>query len=385
MYASDSSALRSLESLTSNEDLRPQVYGWIAKCHEFFNRTDDAVAAYELAAAAASSDEERAEYVASLAASLAKTGRTEEALRRVSGALRGITASQAQATLYRTIGDIEKSLGRKRDAALAYEMVAYNRPEDAAARFGAAYAQGDAELSHLSCANYDTLLRSDPSHISALNNQGVTLDDLGMPIRSVSMYRRAAEQNSTVAMANLAFKLLKEGFAKEAEEYIANGRAQADPHENIGLAMSRLVETREKESEALKGALQRGAQEQRFFHAYYPTLLTSAAIEEVPAGEWSVRSTLAELTMKGNHLVAEWADGSQRRRVEGNLENRAGPVRIHRLTKWPIRDEWRPDAGVDGFAYFDDRLERLVVLSTERGDDFLIEVCRKPEVTGARA
>jgi tetratricopeptide (TPR) repeat protein len=385
MYASDTRALESLKSLSENPEMRSYVYSWIAQCYRRSGRAGDAIAAYEQAIASSRTDEERAGHIVSLAGCIADIGKVDEAMQRLVDALRTAACGPNQARLYEKVAELEKQRGNAFNAALAREMVAFNRPEDTSARFAAAYAQSDADLLHISCTNYSTLLSFDPSNTWALNNQGVMLNKLGMPIRAVAMYRRAAERSNTLAMANLAYKFLSEGFAREAEELIDAARKEPSPHENVGRAMAAVAEAKEKEDGTFQAIVQRGVQQQQFFHSYFPALLISEAIGPVPTNEWFVKSTPAQVTMEGSDLVVEWGNGSDRRRIQGMLKNRAGVVRVRKWEKSLFLDEWRFDEGVRAFACFDESIGRLIVLSTEGDENLSIEVVRRPGSANAGA
>jgi hypothetical protein len=126
-------------------------------------------------------------------------------------------------------------------------------------------------------------------------------------------------------------------------------------------------------------------QQQQFFHSYFPALLISEAIGPVPTNEWFVKSTPAQVTMEGSDLVVEWGNGSDRRRIQGMLKNRAGVVRVRKWEKSLFLDEWRFDEGVRAFACFDESIGRLIVLSTEGDENLSIEVVRRPGSANAGA
>src|SRR6185369_1067483 len=107
------------------------------------------------------------------------------------------------------------------------------KPENTSLRFDAAYAQSHTDLSQLALANYDTLIRQEPDNSMAINNLGVEVDRLNMPIRSASYFKDSAEKNNTLAMANLGYRYLNRGFAKEAEEILRNAQKLENVYPNV--------------------------------------------------------------------------------------------------------------------------------------------------------
>jgi tetratricopeptide (TPR) repeat protein len=369
LQAGDPGALSSLESRKNNDETRAHVYWWIGRCYEDSNRLDDAIAAYEQAVSWPCSDEELSRYTARLAACLLRIGKPEAAIRRLGLAVRTATPGEPQAILYEQIAEIEKEQGNKLNAALAFEMVSFSRPADTTARFNAAYAADEANLVHLACANYSTVLKFNPENRGALNNQGVALGKLRLPIHSNAAYQEAAKRDNSLAMANLAFNLLAAGFAKEAEDMVELALKQENPHESVGRAMAKLSESRKDEEQELQKILVRGAKQQRFFQLFYPIYVSSEPIDSLPAGKWFIGQTVVDLTIGADGLVVDWGTGASRRRVEGALKNRAGIVKIRQ----------GENTSVTSYVYFDVSIDHLIILSPEMEEGLYIEVVRKED------
>jgi tetratricopeptide (TPR) repeat protein len=375
MQAGDESALVALESLAKNTEIRAYVYSWIARSYENSNRLDDAIAAYDEARRSPSEEDERARYTVWGASCLVRIGKTHEAFQRLVDALRTSPPGEPQAILYDQIAEMEKERGNKVEVALASEMVAFNRPRNTTARFNAAYAADEADLVHLACANYSTLLKFDPEMHSAHNNQGVSLEKIDLTIHSIAAFQAAAEKGNTLAMANLAYKYIAAGFAKEAEEQVASALKQANPNENVGSALAHIAAAKKAEEQELQKVLVLGSQQQRFFQLFYPSYLTSPSVESLPSGKWVYGDTAVSVSIGADGLILEWGDGPSRRRVEGPLRNRAGIVKMKKTTKNFISGEWQFGSGSPAYVYFDERLDRLNILSTEAGEGIYEIVC----------
>lgn len=375
MHAGDDSAMAALESLAKNTDIRAYVYSWIARSYENSNRLDDAIAAYDEAQNSTCEDDDRARYTVWGASCLVRIGKTHEAFQRLVDALRTIPDGEPKAILYEQIAEMEKERGNKIEAALATEMVAFYRPRNTTARFNAAYAADEAHLLHLACADYSTLVRFNPEMQGALNNQGVSFGKLELTIHSIAAFQAAADKGETLAMANLAYKYIAAGFAKEAEEQVNSALKQANPHENVGSALAHIAATKKAEEQELQKVLVLGGQHQRFFQLFYPLYLTSQSVESLPSGKWVHGQTAVNVSIGADGLIVEWGDGPSRRRLEGHLRNRAGMVKMKKSTKNFISGEWQLGPGTPAYVYFDERLDRLNILSTEAGEGIYEIVC----------
>lgn len=377
IHLGDSRAVKALEAIRDNEEIRAYVFAWLGRCYRHSNRLDDAISAYETAIESATDDEECTRYTASLAACLHEVGRSDVAIERLRSTLRSVTSKRAQGNLYKQIGTIEKNRGNKVDAALAFEMVAYYRPEDTSARFDAAFHQDHAGMDHLALVNYSTLLKFDPASSGALNNQGISLFKLKMPINSVRSYQTAWEKGETLAAANLGYKLIEVGLGKEADALISAALEKPSPHENVGRAMAELAEKRQEEEKKLEDSLRRATLQQRFFHSYYPVTLTLDRLESLPSGAWFVGNEPVQISMESSIQILEWGSGKDRRRVEVVLKHRASNLKLKKWEKTTHSNEWRYDAGVIGFGYFDETLTCFTIFAFSEAADHHVEIIHK--------
>ncbi|MBI2358551.1 MAG: hypothetical protein HYV04_06535 [Deltaproteobacteria bacterium] len=79
------------------------------------------------------------------------------------------------------------------------------------------------------------------------NNLGVQFDRFDLAGKSVEAYRTAENLGETLAMSNLARKLLKAGFLKEAQE-ICNRALQVENYDkNVGYTIQNIKGAPEEE------------------------------------------------------------------------------------------------------------------------------------------
>ena len=265
IYKSDKSALKRLDDLAENPEVADYALSWLARCHEHSNDYQKAIAIHEKGVTIAKTEDKKANYLASQASCLNKLNKSERALELLGNALSNLDSDMAKATLYETISSIEKGRGNKEAAALAREKVVEYEPENATARFDAAHAQGNSGLHILSALNYDTLLRFNKKDSAALNNLGVECLTLGLPAKTIGFYKKAMEQKSTIAMANLAYKYMNEGFSEEAASMLENAKSLDNIHPKVGSGIAALQKMKDQEEESWKKILSTGVQQQDFF------------------------------------------------------------------------------------------------------------------------
>lgn len=232
-YANDATSLSKLEKLAENNEIRETALYWLAACHELSRNYPKAIETYRRALSSELPDIKRAQHTVALAKSLIKTGSILEALKELSGSLLSVIEPEAKAQLYQGIAEAYEADGNTTLRAIALQKVLHFTPENTTALFSAAYAQSNVELSPLSAVNYNTLLRFDRRHSSALNNLGVECDKLGLPMKCVSYYKNAVvEAKETLAMANLAYRYFYQGFEKEAQDLLDLAMSEKSPRRN---------------------------------------------------------------------------------------------------------------------------------------------------------
>lgn len=139
----------------------------------------------------------------------------------------------------------------KREEDKATELVVLERlleldPDNSKLRFDIAYKYGEQEKNDLSIYHYE-MIPADERTPGAWNNIGATLDQLGLPAKSVEAYKLAADRGETLAMSNLGYKLMRAGFIDLALLEHKRAIALENPHKNVGQMFSALQSVPEQE------------------------------------------------------------------------------------------------------------------------------------------
>lgn len=130
-------------------------------------------------------------------------------------------------------------------------------PADNDTRFALAYKCSELGNEDLALFHYSKIPAVERSAVT-WNNLGVAYDQLGLPAKSVTAYRKAEEMSETLAMSNLANKLVGVGFLPEAQQLCDIALAIKDYHKNAAITVGRLkevpTEEQNKETELLEKA-----------------------------------------------------------------------------------------------------------------------------------
>ncbi len=171
--------------------------------------------------------------------------------------------------------------GRRLDAFGAFEKALEIDPTNQSVRYHLAYEYSQDGFNELSLSHYEQLL-STSSEKSArvgwsLNNSGVELSRLRMPLHAVSQFLSSAEQGNALAAANLAHLLLDRGFVDEAKKFIEKAAAFEPGNERAATATTRIAtEFRDEE-----GRLKKHREAGERFRAVFKQI--GAGPTEIPA------------------------------------------------------------------------------------------------------
>jgi len=181
------------------------------------------------------------------------------------------------------------------------ERLLYVDPADNDTRFALAYKYSELGNEDLALFHYSKIPAIERSGVM-WNNLGVAYDQLGLPAKAVTAYRKAEEMGETLAMSNLANKLVGVGFLPEAQELCDIALAIKDYHKNVAIAVGRLkevpTEEENKETELLEKA--------RPISDFYKEVGRAVAKIEPStlAGRWQGPECVLEATLMGTAFTA---------------------------------------------------------------------------------
>ncbi len=325
--AADSEALAKLQALSSHESTKVSVLSSLARC--YWSTKDYSMARKIYSEARESADEiDAARLTVNIAECWEKEGSPDRGIEALISKVAEVEQGAAKLLLYKCMASMYQATGSERLRAIALEKALEFAPSDRELRFSAAYAQSEVKLHAVSIANYDTLLTLKPGEVNALNNLGVECKSLGLPLKAIKCYKRAAGGGNTLAMANMANLLMEMGFGEEADEQLSRARALPEPHENVSSAKAQLEGSKRKELEKWTEVVETGARQQAFLRGF-----AEAMIEETTGnaflGSWELPdggTCSAEIDRA--RLRLEFSNAGKRRRFEAIVKNRSAEGRL---------------------------------------------------------
>jgi tetratricopeptide (TPR) repeat protein len=207
------------------------------------------------------------------------------------------------AILYKGLSEIAKIQGNKVLFAAFAEKALEIFPTDFVLRFALAYLYEEVGNTPSSLAHYKFLCEHNPDG-SNFNNIGVAYSRLNMKGKAIESYSRASEEyKESLAMANIAYGYINEGFLKEASDILKVARAQENYHKNVDSATSRIREVKEEEEESLTKTSKTVEPEQKFLIKFAEAYTLPSEVDVT--GKWTYRHGEIFLNMRDNKVFGE--------------------------------------------------------------------------------
>ena len=175
-------------------------------------------------------------------------------------------------------------------------------PDDVKSRFTLAYTYSQSDQAELSLYHYLKIPNQERTPI-AWNNIGVQFDHFDLAGKSVDAYRTAENLGETLAMSNLARKLLRAGFLKEAQEICNRALQVENYHKNVGYTIQQIKSAPEEEDNKEKGPLARAIPLSEFYRNYGRAAVRNEIVEH--AGRWRGPDYELQIKIKGSEFFAE--------------------------------------------------------------------------------
>jgi tetratricopeptide (TPR) repeat protein len=356
----DTSALGELHNLAEQSEVS-NAHFWIAACYEYSDDFEKAAEEYEMSLQGTKTEEERASVIVSIAECLFKAGKQQEAYATVMQEIGEVTGPEAVYTLYKGLASLYRLAEEPELRALALEKALEIRPNDTSLLFDVAYAYGQEKLRPLEILHYNTLLQFEPDQTAALNNIGVCYERLQMPVHSVKFYRKAADLDHTLAVANLAYRFMNAGFTEEASQILDKAKQQPKLHPNVGRAIAAISEREEAESKIEEHLLNAAREQQRFLRSFAEAYFTERSnCRSFFGGAWRFPDgDEVTIIQTETDIKAEWDNDDGKYRLEGHVSNQAARITIYK--KNILLPRYDEDSR--GYAYLSPDGEQLHIMT----------------------
>lgn len=239
--------LKELVALSEQYPENGWIHYFLGKAYEEYKEYGKAADQFEKSASLLPKEERWLSWVCDAAIARSKSGAKNGErwlLERVSGVLKDIP--NAYITVLGALKEITESMAEE-DKLLAYsESLLDLQPDDHALRFVLAHKYSVLNQNALALFHYSRIPHA-MRDAGDWNNMGVAYSSLDLNGKAVSAYRASEAIGGTLAMSNLAHKLIEAGFLKEADEICEKAVKIPDYDKQIGTAISGVKSTREKE------------------------------------------------------------------------------------------------------------------------------------------
>ena len=128
------------------------------------------------------------------------------------------------------------------------ERIADIDPSDTNARFSLAYKHSEIGNNDLALFHYKRIPSEERTAI-AWNNLGVAFNNLDLTANAIVAYRKAEQMGETLAMSNIAEKLMAAGFLPEAQQECEDALRKDNYHKGVVTTLARLKSVRDVENE----------------------------------------------------------------------------------------------------------------------------------------
>lgn len=299
-------ALADLRLTASRNPRVSSVHEWFGRALSHAEEREQALAEFQIARDVAAGDEERARATIAYAQELKRVERTEEALEALTSTLRQMEDLAARSSICVALAEhYETSVPPDPHKAFGYyELALRLEPLKDSLRFDVAYKYLQQGAWALSLIHNEQLLLREPENDAAHNNAGVASEHLRLALRQVDHYRRAGELGSSLALANLASRLIRAGLREDAKTLLYRAQEYAEVHRRVYLVMEELAEAEEREQER-HSSIAEQANEFRHWHAKYVEATISPVGDRMAlSGVYQGAPSVVRLDVKEDGSVA---------------------------------------------------------------------------------
>ncbi|MEX2410820.1 MAG: tetratricopeptide repeat protein [Candidatus Paceibacterota bacterium] len=243
------------------EDLKQKLYKnpndsniaiWLALCYQHIEEFESGLKVLEKVLNKISNETEIVSVTIHVCNLLKELGEDEKIYERLRNVYLELTLLKEKARILENIGRYFEKKGEIKKAVFFFERALVHNYADTSLRFDLAYLYTNNSAPKFALYHYKKLLEVNEDHASSLNNSGVALENLLMPILSTKYYKDAVKKGNTLSSANLAYKLLKVGFIEESEEILKEAEKKDDIHDNVYSALADISKQHQKEKDDLK-------------------------------------------------------------------------------------------------------------------------------------
>ncbi len=375
-------ALVELKSISGDIDVQFEVNMALGHCYVNANDFKRAISHYEIAQTLALGDEEKTSLAGNYASALYRDGQKETAITLLGEMISRVESDPAKGELYAELGKIYENEDDYENRAFVMDKALALKPGNTGLLFDAAYAYSKSGYEELSLLHYVNAKRINPKDSSVRNNLAVQYDNLKMPFRSVENYKKAEEEGSTLASANLAYRLMGAGFETEATEILDAAKVKEDVHPNVGSAVSEIAKRKDAEDDTEKKVTKRALVQRKFFLEFADARHIPGALLEAVSGNWTSDSEIPfSIEVKDGVVTGIWiepgfGDYVQEFKFEGLIQNNSSKLLISRKEYNAAYERVYKSKGKGGYLFATSDVQMQLMIIGEYGEKKVLHLKR---------
>lgn len=280
-------------------------------CYADFQDFDSATKFYSQALEKAEDEGEKTCAASRLSSSLYRNSKKEDAINVLSDVLSVANDDANKVKLYESLADIYEKENDHENRAFVLDKAVEFKPNDTGLIFKVGYSYSESNYDELSLLHYKNARDVNPNDEAVQNNLGVQYDNLKMPFKSISSYKKAEKLGNTLASANLAYRLMNAGFTDEAKSILKVAATKEDVHPNVNSALSDLPKRAEKEDEIERGKISAALNWRKFFLGFTEAkYIKNNKLNDV-SGEWKADDndgSIFQLSISDKKLTGKWKE-----------------------------------------------------------------------------
>ncbi|MCV9386982.1 tetratricopeptide repeat protein [Reichenbachiella ulvae] len=255
------------DSNLGNSD-RLVVLKFIAKCYSDLNNVQELSTYFDKALELAQSDSEKSSIVLDKFYGLKEANEIEKGRTILINFLPSLNDNNEKAKLLHALSDTyegeEEIILRLSTLEKAVSLV----PNNVHLLFSLAFDLAKYEYKKESINSYLKLLQYTPKNANALNNIGSGFKSVEMNNYAVEYYKRAKEENHTLAIGNLCFQFINAGFLDEAQEIIDYHKTAESSEHMIIKAQDEILNIKRRRKEDFNNIAEKGRSFSEFLLDY---------------------------------------------------------------------------------------------------------------------
>jgi tetratricopeptide (TPR) repeat protein len=295
--------LAKLEEIAKESSENAEVQRLLAKGYQEYKDYDKAAQCFEMAAQKSEDVTYALSRHSEAILALSKAGKKEEA-RAIREKMKALApkVEGGEAIIISAFRQVAELSGDSDDLFGLTERLLHINPSDTDARFNLAYNYSQKDQEDASLYHY---LKIPDQERGAMtwNNLGVEFDHFNLASKAVSAYRKSEELGETLAMSNLAYKLIKAGFLHEAEELSKRAMTIQGYHKNVSHAVAKIKDLPDEEKKKETEIAEKAVPLSEFYRDYGQALLLEDQSDYI--GQWQGLDCVLNVSIENKKFIAE--------------------------------------------------------------------------------